>query len=166
MNNFQFLFNTNNGDFMKLNDIINKNLIVCDVDDNISSVSDKMRDNDIGFIPVVDNGHIVGVITDRDIACRIFSNNDVDCNIVNYMSRDIVSVDINDDILSVLNKMKKYRIKRILVSDCNKVVGVLSISDLIVIDDYNDEVFETIKSIWKVGPNVHKHESEIDEVYL
>ncbi len=165
MNIFCFLFYTINGDIMSLKDIINNNIIVCNINDDVSFISSCMRDNDIGFIPIVDRNRIVGVITDRDLACRIF-NNELDGNITDYMSRDIVSVDINDSILDVLNKMKKYRIKRIIVTDNNKVIGVVSISDILNIDEFNEEVFNTIKSIWKIGPNIHKYESEVDEFYL
>ena len=125
-----------------------------------------MLENDIGFVPIVDRNHIVGVITDRDIACRIFSNDDIDSNIVNYMSRDVISVSVNDDVLNVLKLMGKYRVKRVLVTNDKHVIGTLSISDLLNIDEYKDELYDTIRSIWKIGPNIHKYESEIDDFYL
>ena len=166
MNKISFLFNTISGDYMDLKDIMNKNLIVCNVDDSVVTVSSKMSDNDIGFIPIVERGYVVGIITDRDIACRIFDNDDFDPNITDYMSRDIVSIDVNGSIPDVLELMKKNRIKRIIVTDSNRVVGVISISDLINIDKYRDQLFETVKCIWKIGPNKHKYETEIDEFYL
>lgn len=166
MNILLFLFNTINGDFMKLNDIISKKLVVCNINDDLSVISSKMTEYDVGFIPIVEDNKIVGVITDRDIACRIFENSDVDPDITDYMSRDIVSVDVNSDISSVLDMMKIHKIKRILITDDRKVVGVCSISDLLVLDDYEDEIYDTIKSIYTIGPNKHKYETEIDEFYL
>ena len=80
MNILLFLFNTISGDYMNLNDIICKNLIVCDVNDDVSIISTKMRDYDIGFIPIIDRNKIVGVVTDRDIACRVFENNEIDAD--------------------------------------------------------------------------------------
>ena len=165
MNIFLFLFNTISGDFMSLKDIVNKDLVFCDVSDDVSIISSSMRDNDIGFIPIVDKRHLVGIITDRDLACRVF-NNELDGNITDYMSRDIISVDVNDDILDVLDRKKRYKIKRIIVTDNDKVIGVVSISDILNLDEFNNEVFEAIKCIWKIGPNKHKYETEIDEFYL
>ena len=165
MNIFLFLFNTISGDYMELKDIMNRNLVICHVDDDVSLISSNMRDNDVGFIPIVDRNRVVGIITDRDLACRVFSN-ELDGNITDYMSRDIVSVDVNDDILDVLDKMKSHRIKRIIVTDNNKVVGVVSISDFFNLDEFNDDVFDAIKCIWKIGANKHKYETEIDEFYL
>ena len=166
MNIFLFLFNTINGDLMNLYDVISKNLIVCSINDDLSVFSSKMKDYDIGFIPVVDKNKIVGIITDRDVACRIFKNNDVDPDVTDYMSRNIVSVDVNTNISSVLDMMKKNKIKRVLVTDKSNVIGVCSISDLLILDDYKDEIYDTIKYIYTIGPNKHKYETEIDEFYL
>lgn len=165
MNSFVFLFNTINGDYMKISDVMSRKLIVGSVSDDISVISNKMLQYDIGFVPIVDGKYIVGVITDRDIACRIFSNCDLDPNIVSYMSRDIVYVDVNDNIDCVMNKMRRFRVKRVLVSDNDKVVGILSISDLLSIDDVSDDLYDVIRSIWKVDSNVH-YDTEVDEFYL
>ena len=121
--------------------------------------------NDVGLVLVCDRNRVVGIITDRDIACRVFSN-ELDPNITDYMTRNIISVDIDDSVYDVLDLMSKNRIKRIVVTDSNRVVGVLSISDLLEIDEIKNEVFETIKSVWKIGSNRHKYETEIDEFYL
>lgn len=150
---------------MKLNDIMCKDLVVCNVNDDINSISNKMLINDVGLVLVCDRNRVVGIITDRDIACRVFSN-ELDPNITDYMTRNIISVDIDDSVYDVLDLMSKNRIKRIVVTDSNRVVGVLSISDLLEIDEIKNEVFETIKSVWKIGSNRHKYETEIDEFYL
>lgn len=166
MNILSFLFNTISGDNMNLSDIICKDLIVCSINDDLSTISSKMRDYDIGFIPIVDRKKIVGVITDRDIACRVYQNSEIDPDITDYMSRDIVSVSVDGSIDDVLDEMKKHRIKRILISDDKKIIGVCSISDLLVLDDYKDKIYEAIKCIYTIGPNKHKYETQIDEFYL
>ena len=166
MNILLFLFNTINGDYMHLNDIISRNLVVCSINDDLSIISSKMTEYDIGFMPIVDSNKIVGVITDRDIACRIFENSDRDCNITDYMSRDIVSADVNSSVSHVLDMMKKYKIKRVLITDNKKVIGVCSISDLLILKDYKDEIYAAIKCIYTIGPNKHKYETEVDEFYL
>ena len=166
MNNFYFLFNTISGDYMDLRDIMCKVLIICSVNDDISFISGKMRDNDVGFIPVLEKNQVVGIITDRDIACRILNNDDFLGSITDYMSRDVVSVDVDGSISDVLDLMKEHRIKRVIVTDNGRVVGVISISDLITIDEYKDQLFDTIRSIWEIGPNKHKYETFVDEFYL
>ena len=166
MNILLFLFNTINGDYMSLSDVINRDLIVCDINDDLSIISSKMVSNDIGFIPIIDHSKVVGVITDRDIACRVYRNDEYDFDITDYMSRDVVSVDVDSSIDDVLEKMSTNKIKRVLVTDNNKVIGVCSISDLLNLDDYKQKIYEAIKCIYSIGPNKHKYETEIDEFYL
>ena len=166
MNILLFLFNTISGDNMNLSDIISKNLMVCSINDDLSTISSKMRDYDIGFIPIVDRKKIVGVITDRDIACRVYEKSEIDPDIPDYMSRDIISVSVDGSIDDVLDQMKKHKIKRVLIADKKKIIGVCSISDLLNLDDYKDKIYETIKCIYTIGPNKHKYETQIDEFYL
>lgn len=151
---------------MNLSDIICKDLIVCSINDDLSSISSKMRDYDIGFIPIVDRKKIVGVITDRDIACRVYQNSEIDPDITDYMSRDIVSVSVRGSIDDVLDEMKKHKIKRVLIDDNKRIIGVCSISDLLTLGGYRDKIYDTIKCIYTIGPNKHKYETEIDEFYL
>ena len=164
MNNFYYLFNTNSGDFMSLSDIMSKHIIVGSVDDDIYKIASIMKENDIGFVPIVNDGKIVGVITDRDIVVKIISNHD-NSNITNYMTKDIVDVSIDNSLSDVLSIMKKYRVKRVLVTDGDRVLGVVSLSDILNCG-IDDDVLSCIKEIFEVGPNIHKYETLIDEFYL
>lgn len=162
MYKYIFLFNNINGDFM-LEKIMCRNIVVGRVNDDLYNVCKVMKENDIGFLPIVDKDKVVGVITDRDIVVNFISNNDDTSFISNYMNRDIISVDINDSVDDVLDLMGTNRVKRVLVTSDGKVVGVISISDLL---DCSGDVLDTIKKIFKVGPNKHFYETEIDEFYL
>ena len=165
MNIFYYLFNTINGDFMKLSDIMCKNLIVGSVDDGIYEIASLMKENDIGFVPIARDDKIVGVITDRDIVVKIISNHDYNSNITNYMTKDIIDVSIDSDLIDVLSIMKKYRVKRVLVTDNDSVLGVVSISDFLNCE-IDNEVLSCVKEVFEVGPNIYKYETEIDEFYL
>lgn len=165
MNIFYFLFNTINGDFMNLIDIMSKNLVVGNVGDDFVKIASIMKDNDIGFVPIVRDKKIVGVITDRDIVVRIISNNDFKSDISTYMTKDVICVSLFDNIAYVLDVMKKHKIKRVIVSDGNKVCGVVSISDILNCG-IDKDLLCSIKDIWEVGPNIHKYETKIDDFYL
>lgn len=151
---------------MSLENIITKNLIVASTNDDIVKISNIMKENDIGFVPICSHDKIVGVITDRDIVVNIVSNNDIDCDITNYMTKDIISVNIDSNVEDVLKVMRENKVKRVIVEDDKKVVGILSISDIINSNCCDDLVLDSIEDIWKIGPNDHKYETEIDEFYL
>ncbi len=165
MNISFFLFNTINGDFMKLSDIMSKHLIVGSSSDKLSDIASLMKENDIGFVPIARDDKIVGVITDRDIVVKVISNHDFESDITNYMTKDIVDVSVDSDLIDVLSVMKKYRVKRVLVTKGDRVLGVVSISDFFNCN-LDDEILSCIKEIFEVGPNIHKYETQIDEFYL
>lgn len=150
---------------MRIKEIVNKNLIVGDIDSSIIQISNIMKKNNIGFLPISNNNKIIGVITDRDIVINCISNNSsTDDKIEGYVNKNIIHIDCNGEINDALNIMAKEKIKRILVSDKDKIIGVLSLSDIIKYDE--NKVLETIKSIWEIKDNINNIEPTIDEFYL
>lgn len=143
-----------------MNNLISKNLIVVDIKSNIYEVADTMKRYDVGFVPVSDNNKIVGVLTDRDIVTKIVANKDE--LIESYISKPI-SIDLNDSIEDALKLMSKHKIKRLLVSSDNKLVGILSISDLLNTDC---NYIEAIKEIFEINKNDDTYITKVDEFYL
>lgn len=143
-----------------MNNLISKDLIVVDIKSNIYEVADTMKRYDVGFVPVSDNNKIVGVLTDRDIVTKIVANKDE--LIESYISKPI-SIDLNDSIENALTLMSKHKIKRLLVSSNNKLVGILSISDLLN-TDYN--YIKAIKEIFEINKNDDTYITKVDEFYL
>jgi CBS domain-containing protein len=55
---------------MKICDIMTSGVEIASPDDTVQTAAQKMRESDIGFLPVGENDRLVGMITDRDIALR------------------------------------------------------------------------------------------------
>lgn len=150
---------------MRIKEVVNKNIVVGDVNDSIVEIATIMKKNNIGFLPIKNNKKIVGVITDRDIVINCISNNcNNNDNIEGYINKNIVHIDWNREISDTLNIMAREKIKRILVSNNMKLVGILSLSDIITKEE--QKTMETIKTIWKLKDNNRNMEPEIDEYYL
>ncbi len=147
---------------MKIKNIFKQKLITCDINDNLEMVSKLMKDNDIGFLPITDHNKIVGVITDRDIVIRGIALDTKDLQLI--MSTNLVCIDINKSIDEAFNLYIKHRIKRLLITENNNIIGILSISDILKSDYQKEKILEVIKSIFSessVDNNV-----EIDSFYL
>lgn len=147
---------------MKIKNIFKQKLITCDINDNLEMVSKLMKDNDIGFLPITDHNKIVGVITDRDIVIRGIALDTKDLQLI--MSTNLVCIDINKSIDEAFNLYIKHRIKRLLITENNNIIGVLSISDILKSDYQKEKILEVIKNIFSessVDNNV-----EIDTFYL
>ncbi|MEI3529584.1 MAG: CBS domain-containing protein [Bacilli bacterium] len=149
---------------MQAKDIMTTSVIVVDKEIDIFDIAKIMKENDIGFIPVSDKQKIIGVITDRDIVVKVLANKDT--KIYNYISKDIITCNVDDNINTILTIMAESKVKRLLVVDDKKVVGIISLSDIINIDCSNQDKIISIQSIWSISKNDQSHNLEIDEFYL
>lgn len=143
-----------------MKDIMCKDLVVVDINTSLDDVAKIMKKYDIGFIPINKENKIIGVLTDRDIVVKILANNDN--KIDGYLSKPI-DIDINKNINDALILMEKHKIKRLLVSDNNKLVGIVSLSDIL---NKDINVFETIKEIFSINRNTDTYITKVNEFYL
>ncbi len=143
--------------------IMSKDLIIFDVDSNLKEIANAMKRYDVGIIILSKKKKIKGIITDRDIVTKILANQDN--KIKEYMTTNLISIDINSDINEAINLMKKHKIKRLLVKDNNKLVGILSLSDLFNVVD-NETLIEVYKTIFSINRNTDKYLTDINEFEL
>ena len=141
---------------------MSKNLIVLN-DSNLEDIAKAMKRYDVGMVIINENNKIKGIITDRDIVTKILANKDN--KIKEYPTTNLVSIDINSDINEAIDLMKKHKIKRLLVKKDNKLVGILSLSDLLNTVD-NNILIETYKTIFSINRNTDKYLTDIDEFEL
>jgi len=158
------LINNINGDFM-IKNIMSKKIIFTNLNSSIKDVSKLMKDNNIGFIPIKENDNYIGVITDRDICLSIPNIKSISDSIKSYITNNIVYIDSNSNIDEALNKMSKYKIKRLLVKEKDNTIGVLSLSDILNYAN-NKNIINTYKSIFYIHDNEKSLIAEIDEFYL
>ena len=152
---------------MNLELIMTKKIIVGNIDNSITEISNLMKKYDIGFLPIVDNNKVKGVITDRDIIIEALTNtNDLNKTIENYITTNIITADINKSIDDVLNIMGENKIKRIIINDNNKMVGIISLSDIINSKYNSDLIIKTLQKINEIKNNKDNYKTEIDEFYL
>lgn len=143
--------------------IMSKNLIILDSKSSLENIAKTMKKYDVGMIIISDKNKIKGLITDRDIVTKILANKDN--KIKEYLNTNIVSININSDLKEAIDLMKKHKIKRLLVKKDNKLVGVLSLSDLLNTVD-NDILIEAYKTIFSINRNTDKYLTDINEFEL
>lgn len=147
---------------MLIKNIMSKKIITNSYKDDIYEIAGKMKKYDIGFIPITKDNKIVGIITDRDIVINTLANKN---NEPIIYTKTILSIDMDKSIEEALKFMKEKKVKRLIVTDKNLVVGIISLSDLI--KHSNEKVLiETLKVIYEIDRNEHDYKAEIDEFYL
>lgn len=99
----------------------------------VSDVAKKMRDLDIGAVPVCEKDHVVGIITDRDITCRAVAG---EADLSHLVAKDVMSKDIifcrdTEDLQDAIHLMEDKKIRRMpVVSEEEKLVGMLTLGDI------------------------------------
>ena len=119
---------------MKLSEIMTRELVIMQPDDSLQSAAKKMRDLNIGFLPVCDGDELLGVISDRDIIIRALADG-MDVNIM--LGRDLMTTPAiycyeDQDVSEAAQIMEENQIRRLVVlsREGNRLVGVVSLGDL------------------------------------
>jgi len=92
-----------------------------------------MRDKEIGALPVIEEGKLVGMITERDMTFRILAEgvNPSKVFVSEYMTPDPVYVSPFADVMDCLNLMKDKKIRHVPVLEGEKLVGIVSVRDVL-----------------------------------
>lgn len=119
---------------MKLSEIMSSDLAVIQPDDSLQFAAKKMRDRNVGFLPVCDGETLLGVLSDRDIIIRALAEG-MDAAVM--LSRDLMTTPaiscFDDQDVSEAGKiMADNQIRRLVVlsRDDQRLVGVISLGDL------------------------------------
>jgi CBS domain-containing protein len=118
---------------MKIRDIMHKGVASVGPATAVQQIARKMRDMDIGALPVVDRGDIVGIVTDRDITLRAVAPG-LDLSSLaarDVMSRDVLSCRATDDAHRALKMMEDAQVRRLpVLDDSHELVGMVSLGDI------------------------------------
>jgi CBS domain-containing protein len=118
---------------MKLSEIMKTDASCVMPEDTIQDAARKMKEENIGFLPVCDDSEkVLGTITDRDIAIRVVAaGKPFDTKVQDVMSRDVISARPDDELTRAENLMSNQQKSRLVVTDDAGILeGVISLSDL------------------------------------
>lgn len=120
-----------------------------DARDTLQTVAQAMKAGDFGSMPVLQNGRLVGVITDRDIAVRgVAQGLACDAAVSDIMTSKPVCVGPDCDLADAAALMQSKQIRRLYVTDDDALVGVAALAD--VVGAAGDQLSgETIEEISK-----------------
>lgn len=133
---------------MRCDEIMKRNVECISPDETAASAAQRMRDENVGFLPVCQQGRVLGTLTDRDIAVRLVAaNQPPSTRVTDIMSREAVYCRPQDDIKVAQRLMAENHKSRIMVVDENgKLVGVISLSD-IAQHDRSGQASETLRGV-------------------
>lgn len=111
-------------------DIMSKQLITATYSTTVYQIS-KMMEQGIGAVLVKKDSIPIGIITDRDFAIKIMANKyPSDTPVGKVASMPLQTIGPNESILDAANQMSSKKIRKLVVVENNKVVGIMTSTDL------------------------------------
>ena len=116
----------------KISDSMTENPCSIDAGQPVSYAAKMMRDENVGFAPIVDGDRLIGTLTDRDIAVRVVAEGrDPEATTVREVaSNDVISIDPESDLDDAMALMARHQVRRVAVVEGNRLVGVVAQADV------------------------------------
>jgi CBS domain-containing protein len=119
---------------MKIGDIMTTEVHCCRAGETLAEAARIMWEHDCGSVPIIDeNGSPVAILTDRDIAMAVYLNGrpPSEIPVASIMSRALFTCSPEDTIERAEDVMRERQVRRLPVVRDGKLVGFLSMNDLI-----------------------------------
>ena len=140
---------------MKIRDIMTPDPRTCTPETTLAAAAGLMWDTDCGILPVLENGALVGVVTDRDICIALATRNAraAAMKVGEVAGRTVWTCGPDEDPRAALAVMGQHQVRRLPVVDVGgTLVGMISMNDLVLAAGpggpvRNDQIVGTLKGI-------------------
>lgn len=118
---------------MKVREAMRVGVKWADPGTSIVELAHMMRCHDVGAIPIGENDRLIGIVTDRDIVCRVVADRR---DLTKLTARDVMTKGViwcldDEELDDAVRIMEQRRIRRLPVIDQNKrMVGMLALGDI------------------------------------
>lgn len=108
-------------------------IVSCTVDTRVSDAIALLSSRRIGALPIMDDGQVVGIFSERDVIYRLADRGDacLDWAVGEVMTSPAIAVDRHTSILDALALMTRRRIRHLPVIENENMIGFISIGDLV-----------------------------------
>jgi CBS domain-containing protein len=134
----------------QVRDVMTPSVRVTSPSQSLAEAAEVMKDENVGSVPVVDDGQLVGILTDRDIVIRaVAERRDPQAVKVDEVaSRELVTVEPQQDLDEALALMARHQVRRLPVVEDGQLVGMLAQAD-VALEEKEKKVGEVLEEISK-----------------
>ncbi len=134
---------------MRARDIMSGSLITCSPDVSVADAARLMRDRNTGDVLVTDDGKLLGIVTDRDIAIRAAASgrDPTELPVRSSMSKHPVTGRPDWDLGRISKTMSKHQIRRLPIVENGMLVGIVSLGDVALRHKQPKQVANSLQSI-------------------
>jgi CBS domain-containing protein len=119
---------------VQLSEIMTAGVVTAAPEASALSVARQMRDNRVGSVVIVDPaGSPVAMVTDRDLALRVFAEGvDPESAVGEHASRPLICGDPGMELEEAAALMVQHRVRRLPVVDADRLAGIVTLDDIAV----------------------------------
>ena len=133
---------------MKIRDVMTPNPKTVSPNDTIQTAAQVMQAEDTGAVPVVTNGQVLAVVTDRDIVVRVVAEGgSFSSPVGNIATKSVVCATPDMSTSEASDLMSEHQIRRLPVVENDRLVGIVSLGDLAVKEGKDSRWGDTLQSI-------------------
>ena len=113
-------------------DVMNPHAISIDPESSATAAAQTMREHQIGMLPVVCDGGVIGIVTDRDLVLRVLAAalDPASIRVSEIATEWVVSVAPDTPLDQVERLIEERRVRRLPVVSAGKLIGIVSQSDV------------------------------------
>ncbi|QDO89486.1 CBS domain-containing protein [Ornithinimicrobium ciconiae] len=119
---------------MRVSDILRKkgdSVVTLPSSTTVAELLEALDDHHIGAVVVVDDGAVVGIVSERDVIRHLHAGRDQSSGLSEIMTREVHSVTTRDDLNELAATMTERRIRHLPVIDDGALKGIISIGDVV-----------------------------------
>jgi len=122
----------------KIRDVMTSNPRTIEPSTTVQEAAKLMRDEDVGPIPIVENGSVSGIVTDRDIVLNVVAEgvDPTSTPVSQIASRDLITIDPEQTLDEALRLMGQHQVRRLPVcEEDGRLVGIIAQADIALQSD-------------------------------
>jgi CBS domain-containing protein len=115
-----------------IRDLMTSNPATAQPSSTVAEVAQIMAQEDVGPVPIVDGGRLVGLVTDRDLVIRVIAEgrDPSSTTIGEIASADLVTVQPDTNLSEALQLMAQNQVRRLPVVEGDQLVGIVAQADV------------------------------------
>ena len=122
----------------------NQKLISGSVEQTVLELARLMVEHNIGAVPLMKDGQLVGIFTERDLMSRVVAagGNAATTVVGTVMTEDPLTIDPDDSLETCLTLMRRHNFRHLPVCKGRELKGMVSLRDILLhdLDEKDDEV--------------------------
>ena len=134
---------------MKVREIMTTEVATAAPDTTLDEIAIMMKEEDAGGIPIVDDGELVGIITDRDIVIRCIAagKEPTDTTAEEVLSEEMRTIEPDAEVEQASQLMAQHQIRRLPVVEDGEIIGIVTLGDIAVKEDADEGAGEALEGV-------------------